>query len=277
VIIRKERGDLEGSDLQKRVLTGIILGICLFIFTLAGGVYFFIFTEVVILFCSVEVFSLLKRRGTETFDLLGIIGALAVGAGFYWDRFLLLIITLVFLSVLIIRLAKDVSGALSYICGMVFGIIYPAFFLGPIIWLRRSGASYVFIPLVYTCVYDTAAYFTGLKFGRKKLFLRVSTGKSVEGAIGGTLFSILAGVVAKLTFAPWLPFVHCIILGVLNSVLAQTGDLVESLLKRDAGIKDSSKILPGHGGVLDRMDSLIFTIPISYYYISFFITNLTTR
>lgn len=135
-----------------------------------------------------------------------------------------------------------------------------------------DGMSFALLPffLAWTC--DTAAYGIGKAFGRRKLAPAVSPTKSVEGAIGGFLATVGAAAVARAWFAPYLTWLDAIVLGVLVGFFAQMGDLVESLLKRDAETKDSSALIPGHGGALDRFDSLLFTAPLVYYYLVFRVT-----
>jgi len=133
----------------------------------------------------------------------------------------------------------------------------------------HEGMSYALLPfmLVWSC--DTAAYAVGRAFGRTKLMPSVSPGKSLEGAIAGLLASIGGALLARLWFAHYLTALDAVVLGALVGVFGQLGDLVESLLKRDAELKDTSSLIPGHGGVLDRFDSLLFAAPIVYYYLLF--------
>lgn len=132
-----------------------------------------------------------------------------------------------------------------------------------------AGTALLFVPLVVTWVTDAGAFFVGRAVGGAKLMPSVSPGKTWAGAIGGTLL----GVVGAWAFGRWVlaPVAHlgvgiggAVLLGAALSVAAQVGDLVESLLKRQAGVKDSSRLIPGHGGVLDRTDSLLFTLPLGY-------------
>jgi phosphatidate cytidylyltransferase len=117
---------------------------------------------------------------------------------------------------------------------------------------------------------DTGAYYTGRALGRHKLAPKVSPGKTIEGSIGGFITAAAAGIICKYVFFPEAPIAHIAILGAVIGVVSQIGDLAESLLKRGSGIKDSGSIFPGHGGMLDRVDSLLFCAPILYYYASFY-------
>ncbi len=116
---------------------------------------------------------------------------------------------------------------------------------------------------------DTAAYFSGKALGKHKLFVKVSPNKTWEGAVFGFIFSILTMTAAKIFVLEYLSYQHAIVLGMLIGVFGQVGDLIESRFKRDAGVKDSSSLIPGHGGVYDRFDSLIYISPIVYLYINF--------
>jgi phosphatidate cytidylyltransferase len=131
---------------------------------------------------------------------------------------------------------------------------------------NSPGFWWVFVVLVGTWVFDSAAFFAGGLFGRHKLATLVSPSKTWEGVIGGIVGAV---VVTLLTTLPLhIPFYHAIILGVLISLASQIGDLAESLIKRQTHVKDSSHLIPGHGGILDRIDSLLFTVMIVYLYVS---------
>ncbi len=153
-----------------------------------------------------------------------------------------------------------VGGTLSF----AFGLRYHRFTIGAL-----AGTVLLFLPLVLTWASDIGAYFVGRAIGRRKLIPKVSPGKTVEGALGGLVFTVLvAWVYVLLVLRPYaqlsLTAVGIVVFGVAISVAAQVGDLAESLFKREAGVKDSSKLIPGHGGVLDRVDSLLFVLPVAY-------------
>jgi phosphatidate cytidylyltransferase len=141
--------------------------------------------------------------------------------------------------------------------------------LGPLALRVPPGGVLLIFPLVVTWASDIGAFFVGRAIGGRKLIPAVSPGKTVSGAVGGLLASVLVAwlyaravlvPVAHLGFTPW----GALLFGGIISVAAQTGDLFESLIKREGGVKDSSRIIPGHGGVLDRFDSLIFVLPVAY-------------
>jgi phosphatidate cytidylyltransferase len=134
---------------------------------------------------------------------------------------------------------------------------------------RAGGTALLFLPIVLTWASDIGAYFVGRAAGRHKLIPAVSPGKTVEGALGGVAATVLfAWLYAEFVLQPAAHLTmrpaSLLLFGIVISVAAQLGDLSESLLKREAGVKDSSRLIPGHGGVLDRVDSLLFVLPIAY-------------
>jgi len=135
--------------------------------------------------------------------------------------------------------------------------------------INRWGGFTVIAVFASIWICDTAAYFGGKTFGKHKLFPRVSPNKTWEGAVFGFIFSVLAFTAAKILMLEYLSYQHAVVLGMLIGIFGQAGDLIESRFKRDAGVKDSSSIIPGHGGVYDRFDSLIYISPIVYLYIDF--------
>lgn len=163
---------------------------------------------------------------------------------------------------------RDSSQAIASIAVTMFGLLYVAWFFSFFIKLKflPGGAMLVGFVVLVTKMGDVGAYFAGSAFGRHNLIPRISPKKTIEGTIGGLLFS-LASAVASKSYLPSFPYGHLIVLGVLLGVLAQVGDLAESLLKRDCGVKDSGSTLSGFGGMLDLIDSLLFTVPIFYFYV----------
>jgi len=175
-----------------------------------------------------------------------------------------------FLSVLLslLYLFKIEKHKLEDALATVMGIFYIVFFSFHIGLVGQTGqyAKLIWIVVLSAMATDTFAYFAGYLFGKHKLCPHISPKKTVEGAIGGSVGSILVcGVFGWLVFPDVL--VHCLILGFLCSIAAEMGDLTASIFKRKMGIKDYGNLIPGHGGILDRFDSYLFTGPIVYYYI----------
>ena len=151
----------------------------------------------------------------------------------------------------------------------LFGLLYVAWLFSFFIKLRYldNGGLWICFVVLVCKLGDVGAYFIGKRFGRHKLIQRISPNKSIEGSLGGFLVSVLTACSARL-FLPAVPVVHLLVLGVLLGILGQLGDLAESLLKRDSQVKDSGRIIPGFGGVLDLIDSLLFTAPALYFYLT---------
>ncbi len=155
----------------------------------------------------------------------------------------------------------------------LLGILYIPVLMSHFILIRRtqSGVLWIFFILVLAFSGDVAAYYVGRRLGKRKLLPEVSPGKTVEGTIGLIVGSVVGCLLFRQWFFPLLTVTHAAILGLVGSVVGQLGDLSESALKRAAGVKDSGVILPGHGGILDRLDCLMFITPFVFYYQEFVI------
>lgn len=166
---------------------------------------------------------------------------------------------------------KDIKKAAAEAGLLFFGIIYIPCLLGYLVLLRSSthGVNWILLIMFIVMSGDSAAYFIGCRFGKRKLYPEVSPNKSIEGAIGGLAGSLMGAMLAKLIFFAGISSGDAILAALLIGTLGQIGDLFESLLKRSCGVKDSGTIFPGHGGVLDRLDSIIFAAPAAYYYALF--------
>lgn len=164
---------------------------------------------------------------------------------------------------------KSLEDSLPSSAVAVLATTYVGMLGGSLIRLRNDfpdGAKLVFFLLLVVWSADSGAYYVGRKFGKHKLSPRISPKKTVEGLIGGVIVSTIAAVIAHFTFFPTFPLLHAVIAGVILSVSGVIGDLAESMWKRSAAVKDSGSLLPGHGGFLDRFDSILFTAPILYCY-----------
>lgn len=208
--------------------------------------------------------------------VVGVVLGLVVSLTMYWcpraDALpaALILVTLV-ASLLHLVHFGDLATAASRTSLMIFGLLYVAVMLTPLALLKRlpEGQDWIFLALTVTWFSDTGAYFSGRALGKHKLYPAISPGKSIEGAIGGLISSVGAAVLAKLWYMPQLSWIDGILIAVVGGALGQAGDLVESMIKRGYQVKDSGWILPGHGGLLDRIDAVLFTVPYVYLYVTY--------
>jgi phosphatidate cytidylyltransferase len=178
----------------------------------------------------------------------------------------------VVLSLIMLVFLRQKEGVFVGWVWMMVGILYVGWLLGLLVTLRiEAGRDWVFLALFATFGSDTLAYFIGKAFGRHKLAPGISPGKTWEGAIAGLIGGVVISVLFTLDTPLQLPLSYwqAVLLGVLISVFGQLGDLAESLLKRNTGVKDSGSLMPGHGGLLDRMDSVVFAGAVVYCYALF--------
>ncbi len=182
----------------------------------------------------------------------------------------LLLTSAVLLSLiwLLLRAQKNAFAGWAW---TMAGILYLGWLLGYLVALRGldDGRNWIFFALFTTFASDTAAFFTGRALGSHRLAPRISPGKTREGAIGGIFGAIIVSLffILPTPLSLHLNWGQAILLGLLVSVFGQLGDLVESLFKRNMGVKDSGRLLPGHGGALDRIDSIVFACIVVYYYV----------
>ncbi len=248
-----------------------------------------------------EFFRGLKLRGFTPIEGLAFIAiALLQFAAWSVSRgrltaFLPALLAVLVISSLIVQIFHNEREPLANVGVTFLGVVYVGWLFSYLIFLRSlpglvhlkifglteifgipipasRGAWLVLYVFAVTWSADAGAYFVGSRFGKHKLAPRLSPNKTVEGALGGMLFS----TIMSLAWGTWigLPWWHCVFLGPVLGALGQVGDLCESALKRDLGVKDFGGLLPGHGGVLDRFDSLLFTAPIAYYYLIFVLPRL---
>ncbi|HEX9079438.1 MAG TPA: phosphatidate cytidylyltransferase [Desulfuromonadaceae bacterium] len=171
-------------------------------------------------------------------------------------------------SLLFLFRIRSIADAAREVAYAMLAFLYIPFLLMHLVMLRRSdhGVQWLLVIMLIVMTNDSAAYYTGRAFGKHRLYPLVSPKKSIEGAFGGLAGSIVGTLLARFTFFPQLTLTDALVTAIFIGILGQTGDLFESLLKRSFGVKDSGTIIPGHGGVLDRLDSIIFAAPATYYY-----------
>lgn len=150
----------------------------------------------------------------------------------------------------------------------LFGLFYIPLLLSHAALLRALpfGSKWLLLVLFVVIASDTMAYFVGRRWGKTRLYEAVSPKKTIEGSLGGLVGGVLGAIISEFWFFPQLDYADILIVGIGVGAFSQLGDLVESLLKRSFGVKDSGTLIPGHGGILDRLDSLLFAFPVTYYY-----------
>ncbi|HKQ98061.1 MAG TPA: phosphatidate cytidylyltransferase [Candidatus Polarisedimenticolia bacterium] len=229
-----------------------------------------------------EMYALAAARGLRVHRLPGTVVALLLLASFAAPAAVRLEYGLVF-ALIVLPVASlwrggDWGAALGEIGATLFAACFVGVFFGYLLALRlltdspmgdENGSDLVFLLFFIVWAGDTAAYVVGRFLGRRPLAPKVSPKKTVEGAIGGIAGSLLAAVVARAWFMHRLRPADVLILGLVLGLVGMVGDLVESMLKRGAGVKDSARLVPGHGGLLDRVDSLLYAAPVLYYYYQF--------
>lgn len=181
---------------------------------------------------------------------------------------LMFIMTTILLLYLVSK--RDLSRSLVDVSVLIFGTLYIGFTLGHLILTRAlpDGILLVFFVVLVTWAGDTGAYYAGMSMGRTPLAPRISPNKTVEGLLGGCLLAVVMALIARAWFIPSFTILDAVVLGVVLTVVGLIGDLSESMFKRGAGVKDSGGLIPGHGGMLDRLDSLLLTAPTYYYYVT---------
>jgi phosphatidate cytidylyltransferase len=194
--------------------------------------------------------------------------AYGVGADLILGLVALNLVTIALISMFQFKTDRSV---LDVIIRQLQGIIYIPVSLGFLVLIREghSGTIWIFLLLAIIFAGDTSAYYVGSYLGRHKLSPAISPGKTIEGAIGGLAANLVVGAIGKAFFLPGLPWSISILFFLAVGIAGQLGDLFESEMKRSSNIKDSSNILPGHGGILDRIDALLFASPVAYVFIRF--------
>jgi phosphatidate cytidylyltransferase len=213
--------------------------------------------------------ALPQSKGTER--IVGVGLGLALTAAIFWagsdlpSTFLVLLLLL--LCLLFMVTSQDLSSAVSKMGVTLFGILYIAFLLSHISLIRKMDAGNRWTLFLIATVWggDIFAFVIGSRIGRHKLYPKISPKKTVEGLAGALLGSVGIGLLFKVLFLPQLDPGICVMLGLGTGFLGQLGDFSESMLKRSAQVKDSGSLLPGHGGILDRLDSFLFASPFLYH------------
>jgi len=269
-----------GWSLRLRVLTGLIFVPLLILLARAGGIAFVAFVGLQVFLGMGEFYRMMRGRDLRPSAAIGVAAGLVLLLACYRPHRVsgdVLTTALVMVLLALSLRHADRPRQVENIAATLFGLLYVGWLSAHLVLLRelpwiagtdyREGASYVLLAFFVTWSCDTGAYGIGRWLGRTRPWTRISPRKSVEGSAGGLVAAVVAAYVARAWFAPYLSLADAAVLGLGVGIAGQVGDLVESLLKRHTRLGDSSDIIPGHGGILDRFDSLYFAAPVVYYYL----------
>ena len=270
----------------KRVATAFAIGLPALFAILAGGIWLLALVMVIVFYACKEYTIILRHKGFFPSFKIMFASSIIFAALAYFNYFNLIsfAFTISALMALMWVLFRGRQPYIANVATTAFGFLYCGWFPLHFIFLRNcgdemfmniiphaQGAGYCLLILFAVLVTDTFCYIVGCRWGKNKLSPVISPNKTIEGSIGGTVMCMIFSLGIGLAIG--LPWYHAVILGGLIAAFAQIGDLCESMIKRDAGVKDSSNVLPGHGGFLDRTDSYIMTIPVVYYYVQYFVNS----
>jgi phosphatidate cytidylyltransferase len=257
---------------MKRVLTALILIPAIVYVVQFAPVGVSIGVIFVVMLLALQEYLRLVEIPVSFRVVSSVIAAIATLVHIWPHFYILVLISAMFLLTLALFSGLELAASFRAAVFGFFGAGYVGGLMGFLIAVRmwNGGEDFLMMLLIIIWTGDSFAYFAGKSFGRHKLSPAVSPNKTWEGAIAGFVFGIIAAIVCKFTFVPDVQLVHAIGLGAVVGISGQIGDLCESIVKRAAKVKDSGGIIPGHGGMLDRVDSLLFGAPAMYYYLSFF-------
>ena len=251
----------------KRLVIALILLPVLYCYVMYLPPAYFLFLLTVFMTIGLaEFYALYRIKGLLLYSGL-IWGALLLIVSFAAPDFFLQTLLFAALATMTVRLfmKRDPAGSLSAVSASVFGLLYMPGLLSFQLSLFKAGPAW--IVLLYATVWaaDSMAYYAGKSIGKRKLYPEISPNKTVEGAIGSVIGGMIGAALIQATLLQQLSFAQTVIIGAAIGFSTIIGDLVESMFKRDAGVKDSSHIVPGHGGVLDKLDGVTFAGPVFYW------------
>ncbi|MDP4175130.1 MAG: phosphatidate cytidylyltransferase [Bacteroidota bacterium] len=269
------------GNTSTRILVSVIFIPLIILSSYFGGLFFLTFISAVGLTAYYEFDSMAKNKNSFSATFVGLLSVLSLITDAYFNFVeVSMLVYIIVISIFLFELFRNKNSAILNIGATLLGVFYIGLFSRSIIEIREffksdylNGGLIIIALLISIWLCDSAAFFVGSAIGKHKMFPRVSPKKSWEGAIAGFAFSVGGMVIMRMLFLQFLSFYDALIIGVLVGIIGQMGDLTESLLKRDAGVKDSSNLIPGHGGIFDRFDSLLLSAPAVLLYLSFFVKH----
>lgn len=270
-----------------RIITGTAIGLFVLACVYAGGIPLMLLVMYVAYIGSKEYVDILQKKGFRPFLHLIIIADICFVILTALKRFDLVPVVLTFgtIGAFTLVLCKGRQPYIANVATTVLGFIYGGWLPCYVILLRQlnqdslgffsikmcSGLGFMLLLFCTILMTDVGGYVFGSKFGKRPLAPVVSPKKTIEGSIGGSVLAIIAAML--IGYAIHIEWYQSLIAGLLITTFAQLGDLAESLIKRDVGVKDSGNSLPGHGGFLDRADSYLFSTPVAYFYFNYFVVS----
>ena len=262
------------NTLAKRWVTALVAGPLVILLIIYGSNLFFaVFIGLLVVLAVIEYGRMCLL--TQTDIAVGILSGLIIAAGAYSGKLLAgsvsaaTVLAILFFLFRNCQNREDGSPDISILGKMILGFIAIPLLIVHLLMIRMmmpDGMKWILLLFVIAVSGDVSAFYIGRSFGKKKLMPKVSPAKTWEGAIASVVGSILAALCFQSYFMPYLQIHQLVILSGSANILAQLGDLSESLIKRSAGVKDSGFLFPGHGGVLDRLDAFLLSAPFLYYY-----------
>lgn len=266
------------SSVSRATATGLMLAVMVFAFFFAGPLPLTVLVLAALAFASAEAYAGFRAVGAHPATILGIVAVVTLGVAVYNKGLVVvgavtvLLVIFGFIWYMSAERKIDVLDGLGatmfvYVWIGVLGS-YAILMLAPGTYVDRHGMAYLFGALALTICNDVGALFSGRALGRRPLNKVLSPHKTVEGTIGGTIITLIAGAILLPRVSPWT-MTHGVEAAAAICVVVPLGDLFESMVKRTLGLKDLGRLLPGHGGLLDRIDGLLFALPTMYYFVHF--------
>ncbi len=269
--------------LKRWITSLVIIPFLVLLISIGGTLWLAVVINVICIMALWEYFCIVLNKDKNikviSFQILAFVTGSAVLWSSYFHSFNvvldIIVLNVVISTMISLPMFKSDSSVLEVVFKQVIGVIYISFFLSYLVLIRNGhdGVLWIYLLLILVFLGDTGAYYVGSYFGRHKLCPGVSPNKTIEGSVGGLAASLGAGALFKHFFLPLLPWGLSLLLFFSIGIAGQVGDLFESQLKRVYKIKDSGTLLPGHGGVLDRIDALLFAAPVAYFFKEYVFTG----
>ncbi len=256
--------------MKQRIITAIIAAALFIPFVVYGNLPF---TIGVYGLAIVALYEILRMKGISIISIPGLLGTIILFATLMpsdwamniqeattYSKYNIITISVI----LLLAYSVVVKNSFSFdeVAFILMGALYIGIGFYYLIYTREAGLHYIIYALLVVWVTDSGAYFTGRKLGKRKLWPEISPNKTVEGFVGGIVIAVIAACIMQM-IAPFnITWFYLLVVTIITSIFGQLGDLVESAIKRHYDVKDSGEILPGHGGILDRFDSLLFVLPL---------------